>query len=194
MSFTPRYQPSDAVYCPSRADQRIVRQVLANLHDGEPSADLENIVSGPLARTVRFLGAVRGLTYIIVARSRDGGAYSFCGPDIDSAEDLSRRVLDLPPPHALPQQLDPGDLSAECDGRTSVLRDAVERIAMALKQRDDCVFVLASQVDGEPVAELDYSHSLKHEIACDWVRWFLGERLHVEPPPAAHLAACNGSR
>ena len=165
-----------------------MRQVLANLHDGEPSVDLENIVTGPLARTVRLLGAVRGLTYVFVARSRDGGAYSLCGPDIDSAEDLSRRVLDLPPPHALPQQLDPGDLSAECDGRTSVLRDAVERIAMALRERDDSLLVFAWVIDGEPRVELDYSCRMRRDTAIEWVRWILSEKLHVDSPSAVNHA------
>jgi hypothetical protein len=186
MPFTHPNQPPSAVYRPSRGDQRIVRTIIANLHDGEPSVDLENIVSGPLARTVRFLGALRGLTYLIVAQGRDGAAYSLCGPTAESAADVGRSALDLPLPHAIPPIPAPGCLSGGNEGRAVILRDAVERVVSALNDRDDCVFVLAWQVAGEPAVELDYSPRMRNEIARDWVRWFLSEKLHVESPSTLH--------
>jgi hypothetical protein len=69
-----------------------------------------------------------------------------------------------------------------------VLRDAVERLVSALDDRGDCAFVLAWRVDGEAAVGLDYSSSMPREIAIDWVRWFLTERLQAATLPAEHVA------
>ena len=168
-----------AVYCPTRADRRTVRAVLANLRDGEPSADLERIASGSPVLAVRFLAACRGLAFVAVVHGIRGAAFSFCGPDRESAVDLCRCVQELQPPHARPSCPAPGSLSAGQEGRATVLRDAVERIVSALHDRDDCVSLVAWQVDGEAAVGLDYSPRLPRDVALYWVRWFLTERLQA---------------
>lgn len=186
-------QPPPVVYRPSRADQRDVRSILANLHPGEPSAGLERIASGSPALAVRFLAACRGLSFVAVLHGSNGVACSFCRPDGDSAVALCRRALELPPPHARPSCPAPGSLSGEREGRVSVLHDAVERLVSALDDRGDCAFVLAWRVDGETTVELDYSPRMSREVATNWVRWFLSERLQAATLPAEHTATYQGS-
>ena len=189
MSSTHPYQPPNVVYRPSRGDQRIVRQILANLSDGVPCADIENIACGSLARVVRFLAAVRGLIFVFIAHGPEGAAFAFCGPDAASAAAVGRSALELPPPFALPSPPGPGNLFAGSEGRVAVLRDAVERIVMALHDREDCLFALVWCINGESCAAFEHSYRLRRETAIEWVRWFLSEKLQASTPFAPNLAA-----
>ena len=75
-----------------------------------------------------------------------------------------------------------------------MLRDAVERIAMALRERDDSLLVFAWVIDGEPRVELDYSCRMRRDTAIEWVRWILSEKLHVDSPSAVnHVKHLPGS-
>jgi hypothetical protein len=187
-------QPPPVVYHPSRADQRIVRSILANVRDGEPSAGLDRIAGGSPALAVRFLAACRGLSLVAVVHGLDGAACSFCRPDGQSAVDLCQRALELPPPHARPSCFNPGrQYDAGHEGRAVVLRDAVERLVAALNDRGDCAFALAWRVDGDVAVELDYSHQLGREVAIDWITWFLNERLQAATLPTEHTATYQGS-
>jgi hypothetical protein len=186
-------KPPPVVYHASRADQRIVRSILANLHDGEPSAGLDRIASGSPALAVRFLAACRGLSFVAVVHGPDGAACSFCRPDGESAVTLCRRALELPPPHARPSCSNPGRQYAGHEGRGVVLRDAVERLVSALNDRGDCLYVLAWRADGEVAVELDYSPQLSRDVANDWISWFPSERLQAATLPAAQITTCHGS-
>jgi hypothetical protein len=189
MPSAPSYKSLPAVYCPSRGDRRIVRAMLANLRDGVDSDYVTDVVSGSLGHMVCFIAAMRGLTYVIVAQGRSGASYAYCGPDADSAADLAHRILELQQPLARPPLPSPGSLSIGSGGRAGVKRDAVERIVTGLHDRNDSLSVLAWRVEGETAVELSYSHQLPRNVALDWVRWFLSERLHVESPSLPNKTA-----
>ena len=195
MSSTHPYQPPNAVYRPSRGDQRIVRAILADLVDGQACEKLDRIANGPASLVAGFLASCRHLAFIFVANSRGGSALANCGPDVDSAIDVARRALDLPPPGTLPSA--PGSVCgpAEVDGRACVIRSALEHVMLGLDDRDQCLFVAAFCVDGDPDVDFYYSHRLGHETAHNWISWFLVEKLHVATPSApSNTAYAAGSR
>ena len=164
---------------PSRSDRRIVRQILANLVDGQPCPDLDRIANSSLSRIIRFLSAVRGLKFVFVARGHGGATFGYCGPKAVAARDIAPHVLGFPLPHSSPP------LATEMTSPAAIVQDAVERVVDILSERTDISFTLVWQVE-ESEVEVEYSVGLSRSAAEDEIRWFVTERLNV-PLPNQHV-------
>ncbi len=164
---------------PTRKGQRLVRQLLANLREGEHCPSLASLAAGDLSLVLRFLSATPGMCFFFVG-SHQRRLYALGGPRKDSVLDLGLNLLNevestsvavvrADPLHAIQ--------SSVSRLRHPFISEAIAQICDAVKARDDVILVLGWRIDGEQECHIARSFGISGALARDHICWFLQHRL-----------------
>lgn len=161
----------------SRADQRVVRQILANLVEDGCSREVGRIAAGPLSKIIRFLAGCR-LTFVFIAWDEQKRLHAFGSPSVESVSSLVNDLLSYCPSSQFNgfQVAAANEDLPSCSVRMQLIESAVEQIIDGLHERD-LSFILGWESPSNRGIQLDRSMGADREKVAYYLHWFLRERL-----------------
>lgn len=173
------FEPPVGIHRASRGDQRVVRQILANMVEGECSLEVDRIAAGPLSKIIRFLAGCR-LTFVFVGWDEQKRLHAFGSASVESVAFLVNELISL----CSSSQFNGFQVAAtnedlpSCSVRMLLTECAIEQIIDGLHDRD-LSFIFGWESPSTRGIRLDRSLGADREKVAYYLQWFLRERLGI---------------